>query len=90
MSRVRRVNTQQEMRLLADDFVTRGYKIRVNRSDSIRLKSRDWGSADDHLVIAVVSGWWTFGLSNILYAVYKHVTAEEILIKVDKKIDSRK
>lgn len=86
MTRVRRVNNQREMELLADDFITRGYKITSKGDNNIRLKAQDWGSADTHVVIAVVSGWWTLGLSNVLYAIYKHVTAEEVVVKIDDGI----
>jgi hypothetical protein len=88
MSRVRRVNNQREMELLADDFITRGYKVISEGNDNIRLKAQDWGSADTHIVIAVVSGWWTLGLSNVLYAIYSYVTAEEIVVKIDDGINA--
>lgn len=87
MSRVRRVESRREMEKAIDEFLTRGYEIKSEGETSTRLKERDWGDADVHLIIAALSGWWTFGLSNALYAIYKHVTAEEVVIKLSDEPD---
>jgi len=83
MSRVRRVSDNHEMERATDEFVTRGYKVISRGETSTQLKANDWGDAGTHLLLAALTGWWTFGLSNALYAIYKHVTAEEVLIKID-------
>lgn len=31
-------------------------------------KKRKWGSIKSHVIIALLSGWWTFGLSNLAWA----------------------
>lgn len=67
-----------------DEFITRGYRVLSEGEASTRLKERDWGDAGTHLIIAVLTGWWTFGLSNALYAIYSHVTAEEVVVKIDE------
>lgn len=87
MSRVRRVSDRKELETSVDEFITRGYKIQSEGESSTRLKEQDWGDADVHVIIAALSGWWTFGLSNALYAIYKHVTAEEIVIKIEGEDD---
>lgn len=83
MSRVRRVEDRQEMERSIDEFITRGYKVKSDGATSTRLKKREWGDAGIHLIIAVLSGWWTFGLSNALYAIFRYVNADEVIIKVD-------
>ena len=83
MSRVRRVEDRSEMDREIDEYVTRGYRIMSQGETSARLKERDWGDGGAHLIIAALSAWWTFGLSNALYAIYKYVTAEEVLITVE-------
>lgn len=70
-----------------DEFVTRGYKIQSEGENSTRLKERDWGDAEVHLLVAALSGWWTFGFSNAVYAIYKYATAEEIVIKIEDEDD---
>jgi hypothetical protein len=66
-----------------DEYITRGYRITSEGETSTKLKERDWGDGGVHLIIAALSVWWTFGLSNVLYAIYKYVTAEEVLITVE-------
>lgn len=70
-----------------DEFVTRGYRIKSDGETSTRLKERDWGDAGTHLFLVLLTGWWTFGLLNALYAIYKYVTADEIVIKLETGID---
>lgn len=83
MSRVRWVENRRELERSVDEFITRGYTVKSGGETSIRLKERTWGDAETHLILAVSTGWWTLGLSNVLYAIYKYVTADEIVIKVD-------
>ena len=87
MSRVRRVADRRELERAVDEFVTRGYKVESDGETSIRLKERDWGDAGTHLVLALLTGWWTLGLSNALYAIYARVTAEEVIVRIDPKVD---
>ncbi len=43
-------------------------------------RSQGWqgkyGKVSTHLVILILTGWWTFGLANILYLVYRYSTSE--------------
>lgn len=87
MTRVRRVANRTEMERSTDEFITRGYQIKSEGESSTRLKEKDWGDAATHLLIAAVSAWWTFGLSNAVYAIYKRATADEVVIKLDDELD---
>lgn len=84
MSRVRRVTDRREMERSVDEFITRGYRIVAEGDASTRLKERDWGDAGTHLIIAMLTGWWTFGLANALYALYRYTTAEEVVVKIEE------
>lgn len=84
MSRVRRVADQREMEHSIDEFITRGYKIKSEGESSTRLKKRDLGDAITHVILIALTGWWTFGLSNALYAAYRYANAEEVIIKIDE------
>jgi len=84
MSRVRRVSDRKELERSVDEFITRGYRIKSEGETSTRLKQKDWGDAAMHLIIAVLTVWWTFGLANVLYAIYKRVNAEEVVIRIDE------
>lgn len=83
MTRVRRVEDKREMYKVADDFMRQGYKSKQEGLNSILLKKKTWGSAFGHFVVAVLTIWWTFGIGNVVYAIYKNLTAEEVQVKVD-------
>lgn len=83
MSRVRRVESREEMERSIDEFVTRGYELESTGERTARLKERDNGDPTTHLILLALSGWWTFGLSNALYALYSRVNAEKVLIKLE-------
>lgn len=85
MSRVRRVEDRTELDESVDEFITRGYRVKSEGETSALLKERDWGDSGTHLILAVLTGWWTFGLSNALYAIYKYATAEEVVIKLEEE-----
>jgi hypothetical protein len=83
MSRVRRVDDQKELERSVDEFMIRGYQIKSEGETSTRMKKKDWGDPGVHLIIAVLTIWWTFGLANVLYAIYKGVNAEEVIIRIE-------
>lgn len=87
MSRVRRVADRKEMERAVDEFITRGYKLQSEGERSSRLKEKDWGDGGTHLILALLTVWWTLGLANALYAIYSYVTAEEVVIKIDGEDD---
>ena len=93
MGRVKWVESRKELERSVDEFITRGYTIRSANEQSVRVQKKDWGDAGVHLLIAALTIWWTLGLANALYAVYKRATAEEVLIRVaeqdtDKRLSS--
>lgn len=83
MGRVRRVENHREMEKTIDEYMTRGYKLQERGTHNAQLKQKDWGSSGTHLIIALFTIWWTFGLANTLYAIFKRVTAEEVIIKIE-------
>lgn len=87
MSRVRRVKDRKSKEKAVDEFITRGYIIKSDGEIDTRLKKRTWGDAGTHLFLVLITGWWTFGLFNALYAIYTYATAEEVVIKLDKDLD---
>jgi len=84
MARIRRVDSEKEMEQVIDDFVTQGYKIDNRGNRSTMMKEKDWGSGAGHIVVAVLTIWWTLGIGNVVYAIYKNLTADKVQIKVDE------
>lgn len=70
------------MERVIDDFVTQ-YRIKSRGEWSTLLKNKTWGTAGMHIIIAVLTVWWTLGLGNITYAIYQYMTADEVQIKVE-------
>jgi hypothetical protein len=83
MARIRRVDTQREMEKVIDDFITQGYKVKSQGERSTLMKEKDWGSGGGHIAVAVLTIWWTLGIGNLAYALYKYFTAAEVQIKVE-------
>ena len=88
MSRIRRVDDQREMERVIDDYITQGYNVKSQGERSALVKEKDWGTALGHIVVAVLTIWWTLGLGNIAYAGYKRYTADEVTIKIDEESNS--
>jgi hypothetical protein len=87
VTRTVRVADRRELDRSVEEFLVRGYEIREQGDDSTRMKERDWGDAPVHVLLAVLTVWWTFGLANALYAIYRRVTADEIEIRVETEED---
>lgn len=85
MRRVKQVDSRGEMERTVDEFVTRGYKIESRYESAVIIKKEDWGDIEIHFLTAILTVWWTFGLANVLYAVYKRITAEKIIIRIGDK-----
>ncbi|WP_408959821.1 hypothetical protein [Natrinema sp. 74] len=85
MARIRRVDDKREMERVIDDFITQGYKVKNQGERSTLMKKKTWGSGGTHLIIGILTVWWTLGIGNLAYAIYKYFTAEEVQIKVDDK-----
>lgn len=84
MARIRRVDGQRDMEKTVDDFKTQGYKIKSEGERSTMLKKHTWGSGSGHIVVAALTIWWTIGFGNVIYAIYKNRTAEEIQVKIEE------
>ena len=57
------------MEKVTDDFITQGYDIKDQGERSTMMKEHTWGSGSGHLVVAVLTVWWTIGLGNVAYAI---------------------
>jgi hypothetical protein len=83
MARIRRVDDDREMEQTVDDFITQGYQIKKQGERSTMMKKKTWGSGSGHLVVGALTLWWTLGIGNVIYAIYKHYTAEEVKVQIE-------
>ena len=86
--RIRDVNDKDEMARVIDDFMTQGYTIKDQATNTTLLKKKSWGSAAGWIVtiiVALVRAVFTVGFSFIIplaYAIYAHYTAAEVLVRI--------
>src|SRR4051794_23611325 len=86
-TRIRRVADQREAERTRDDMITTGYKVKAEGENSVLMSNAGWGSVGGHIVVALLTVWWTLGLGNLVYALIAHYTqGDSVLIKIDESI----
>lgn len=79
--RIRHVRSQREAEQLRDEYITLGYKITSEGEATTVVKKETWGTMAMHIVVAIVTLWWTLGIGNLLYALVAHKN-DEVLIRL--------
>lgn len=82
--RIRRAADVREMERTRDDLITTGYHVESSGENTTLLSNAGWGTLGAHIVVAILTVWWTFGLGNLVYAVYAHSQGDSVLVKVDE------
>jgi hypothetical protein len=82
MNVVKRV-AKKEFELEIEDKQTEGYKV-VSKSDSTCiLEKRNLGKPIWHILIFIVTVWFTLGAGNLFYLLYAYlVNVDKIEIKI--------
>jgi len=86
--RIREADNDKEMAKLVDDFFTQGFTIKEQGTESTLMKKKSWGSGAGwvvSIVVALLLLLPTIGFSlliPIVYAIYAHYTAPEVLIRI--------
>jgi len=81
--RIRRATDTREMERTRDDLITTGYSVKSNGENSTLLTNAGWGTLGTHIIVFLLTAWWTFLIGNLIYAVYAHSKGDEVLIKVE-------
>lgn len=63
-----------------DDEQTEGWKIAEDGDERVVMFKADYGSLGGHVLVALLTVWWTFGIGNGVYAAYRYFA------KRDKKV----
>ncbi|WP_306058920.1 zinc ribbon domain-containing protein [Natronococcus wangiae] len=62
-----------------------GWELEHDFGDRVVMVRRSVGGADEHLVVAALTIWWTMGLGNALYGLYRYVgDAERMVLRDDR------
>jgi len=81
--RLRRVSSRKEMENLIDDYVTQGYVILKQSEKNAMVQKKSWGTSGGHILWALLTVWFTFGIGNLIYAFIAKFQAEKVMIKVN-------
>lgn len=54
-----------------------GWELEHDFGDHAVMVRRTFGDTDEHLVVALLTVWWTMGLGNVLYGAYRYVEDAE-------------
>lgn len=57
-----------------DEMITRGWRIEEEDRDRVVMVDREFGSLGSHLLVALLTIWWSMGVGNVLWAAYNYVT----------------
>lgn len=57
-----------------DDLVAQGWTIEDEHRDRVVMVDREFGSVGSHILIAVLTAWWTMGVGNVLWGAYNYVS----------------
>ena len=83
--RIQRVKNEHELEDKISDYIAMGYNIKRRQEDSAELWKRNYGSIFTHLLIFILTCWFSFGLVNLAYLLYKYYSPEDaVLVKIDK------
>lgn len=87
VDRIRKVENDREFENVIDDFITQGYEVLDRGENSCRLReNKGWGSIAVHILLIFLTGWWTFGIGNLIYAlITRYKSGQKLLIKIKRK-----
>ncbi|ELY61605.1 zinc ribbon domain-containing protein [Natronolimnohabitans innermongolicus] len=57
-----------------DDLVAEGWTIEDEDRDRVVMVDREFGSVGSHVLVALLTIWWTMGIGNLLWAAYNYVS----------------
>jgi len=63
----------ERMRREVDEALQAGWKIADESTDRVVLVKRNCGALGVHVIVALLTAWWTFGIVNAVYAGYEYL-----------------
>ncbi|TMT85935.1 zinc ribbon domain-containing protein [Haloterrigena sp. H1] len=67
---MRSKRVQQEI----DDLVAQGWRIEEETPDRVVMVDREFGSVGSHIVVALLTFWFSLGVGNVVWAAYNYVS----------------
>ena len=60
-----------------DDLVAEGWTIEDEDRHRVVLVDREFGSVASHILVALLTVWWTMGLGNVVWGAYNYVSRSQ-------------
>ena len=79
---VRHAQDFREAEAMLDAYVKQGYSVQSSSENTTLLMKSTWGTRFGHLLVALLTIWWTFGIGNGVYALAVH-KSDAVMIKLD-------
>ena len=84
--RIRKAKTQREYEQLIDEYVTLGYKVKERGELTCALEKVNYGSVVSHVIVAIISAWWTLFIGNVVWALYNYFSnSDRVLLKLEQE-----
>ncbi|OQC15911.1 MAG: hypothetical protein BWX72_00792 [Firmicutes bacterium ADurb.Bin080] len=80
--RIRRTANEREYERVIDDLITQGYVVVSRGESSANLIKR--GKKEKHLLVFLLTFWWTLGIGNIIYAILPNKVVDDVLVRIDQ------
>jgi hypothetical protein len=82
--RIRKTTTVNEFESVIDDYITQGYKVKSRGESTANLVKA--GEHDKHILVALLTIWWTFGLGNLVYQLIPMPVQDDVLVRLVSEI----
>lgn len=69
--------TEERFRNKIDDLQEEGWKLEKRENNRAVLVKHRYGGLGGHILIFLLTSWWTFFLGNVAYAAYNYFTKSE-------------
>lgn len=81
--RIRKVRSEKEFEEVLDEYITIGYNEKERGEKTAMMMKTEYGGVSSHILIFAFTIWWTFGLGNVLWAIYNYYQkSDKVLIKL--------
>ena len=79
---LRKTENDAQYEDLIDEYITRGYKTEQRGEKTCNLMKPNYGSTPSHLIVAILTCWWTLFVGNIVWAIYNYYqNSDHVIIK---------
>lgn len=82
MVRIRKLDTKKEFEDAIDTYYMMDYKLENHTGNKAILKKGGNGNIGIHIVLFLLTFWWTLCLGNLAYALYSRSKIDEVILKI--------